>query len=255
MVTVLLDLFGDVLDPGADGRDVHQQHPFHHRTSAAPPQRGGLRRSVPERGEIRRQPQHGDGDTGHVEAGDVVADQAAGDGGALCRRRTAARRRTPRRARSAACCPCRWPRPAQPAAGRRGSPTERSRRSPPRSTPDRARARLAVDAHPELDLAFGQVEAGLPSGRHRARGERDPEGPGPLVDLAGHVGDALELLLLLGESTGDLLHEHGGAGAPASSGVELSCTATSSLTTTGMTSIPSSPASSAAIWKFRTSPV
>src|SRR6202040_1749762 len=34
-----------------------------------------------------------------------------------------------------------------------------------------------------------------------------------------------------------------------------SCTATSSLITTGTTSIPSSPASSAAIWKFSTSPV
>jgi hypothetical protein len=39
-------------------------------------------------------------------------------------------------------------------------------------------------------------------------------------DLAGHVGDRLELLALLGQGAGDLLDEDGGAGAATASRVE-----------------------------------
>jgi hypothetical protein len=65
---------------------------------------------------------------------------------------------------------------------------------------------------PSSISSSGRSKPGCPS-RRGARGEGDAERADALVDLAGHVGDRLELLALLGEGAGDLLDEDRGAGA------------------------------------------
>src|SRR5205823_5268271 len=75
-------------------------------------------------------------------------------------------------------------------------------------------AGFAVDADAEFDLVVGELEAGLAGGGHGARGERHAEGAGPVVDLAGQRGGGGEVGAAFGGRADDLLHEHGGAGAP-----------------------------------------
>src|SRR6202040_3595169 len=117
-----------------------------------------------------------------------------------------------------------------------------------------------------LHHGLAELEGRLTGRRHHARAERHAEGPAPRVDLARHRGH--------GGQVGALPAPEAPRRAPSSASAPAifstntvapvprrpavyseSCTATSSLITTGTTSIPSSPASSAAIWKFSTSPV
>ena len=73
-----------------------------------------------------------------------------------------------------------------------------------------------MDADPELDLVLGQLEAGSAGRRHDAGTQPDPEGPGPVVDLAAERSDRRQVETLFGGRADDLLDEHGRTGtAPA----------------------------------------
>ena len=69
------------------------------------------------------------------------------------------------------------------------------------------------------------------------------------------VGDRLELLALLGQGAGDLLDEDGGAGAAPAGRVEAVLHGDVVVDDDRGDLDASSAASSAAIWKLRTSPV
>src|SRR5918995_923221 len=59
-------------------------------------------------------------------------------------------------------------------------------------------ARLAVDADADLHLVVAQLEARLAGGRRDARRERHAHAPALPVDLAAQIGDLAERLALLG---------------------------------------------------------
>src|SRR5438552_3345429 len=188
--------------------------------SPTPAQRRSLHWSVPELGQLRGELGDGDRAAGHLEAGDVVADQATGDGDAVAAQPLGDRREDHVQLDERG--------PAQPVDHHQHVTGQRQVRVDglQRDTRDLLRryqpaagpAGFTVDAHAELDLVLAQLEARLTGRRYRARGQRDTERAGPVVDLAterhrrGQVGAPLR------RRADDLLDEHGRAGTPPAGG-------------------------------------
>ena len=84
----------------------------------------------------------------------------------------------------------------------------------------RLSARLAVNAHAELDLVVADVENGSAFRRGSAAGERKAEGANIVDDLVGYRFDFFEGLALFRRRAGYLVHEHRARDAASADGVE-----------------------------------
>src|SRR3954469_5542440 len=166
-------------------------------SSPAPPQRRRLHGSVPELGQVRREAHDRDRDAGHVQGGDVVPDERAGDlraepvddAGDLVEDEI---QLDQRRATHPVDEHCEVARERHVAVDRVEGEVDDLRRRPVLAA---LAAGLAVDADSQLDLVVGQLEAGLPGAWRRTCCECDTEGPAALVDLVRDVSDLLELLV------------------------------------------------------------
>src|SRR5690606_8316627 len=81
-------------------------------------------------------------------------------------------------------------------------------------------ARLAVNADADLHLVLAQLEGGFAGGRDDARGQGHAHTAYVRVDSLAQLGDLLQVVALLGGSAADLLGEDGAAHAAAACGVE-----------------------------------
>src|SRR6266536_4895023 len=184
--------------------------------SAAPAQCRGLDGGVPEFGQLGGELADGDRAAGHLQAGDVVADQAARDGNAVALQPL-------RDGREDDVQLDEWGATEsvdhhQRLAGQRHVGVDGLQRNPG-DLPGRdelasGTARFAVDAHTELDLVLAQLEAGLAGRRDGARGQRHAERAGPVVDLPGQSGGGGQVRVPFGRRADDLLDKDRGPGTP-----------------------------------------
>src|SRR6266508_3432601 len=192
--------------------------------SGAPAEGWGVDGCVPQAGGLLVQAQDGDRGALHLQAGDVGADQGAGDLHAALDQQTVdvAVDHVQLRQGGAAHGVDKHQRPlalgqAQVVDDRAGQPLGELVGGLHR---DALPAGFAVDADADLDLGVAQLEGGLARRGHGAAGQGQAHGADVGGHLAGQVGHLGQGGALLGLGAGQLLEQDGAAHAAAALGVQ-----------------------------------